>query len=58
MCYSIQYNSIHKLDNDATKQVLDAERMTRWDATVKVAVPTDMVKVVLRQDSLGVMGAT
>ena len=29
------------------EQVLDAERMTRWDATAKVAVPTDMVKVVL-----------
>ena len=29
------------------EQVLDAERMTRWDAAAKVAVPTDMVKVVL-----------
>ena len=29
------------------EQVLVAERMTRWDATAKVAVPTDMVKVVL-----------
>ena len=29
------------------EQVLDAERMTRWDASAKVAAPTDMVKVVL-----------
>ena len=29
------------------EQVLDAQRMTRWDATAKVAVPTYMVKVVL-----------
>ena len=29
------------------EQVLDAERMTRWDSAAKVAVPTDMVKVVL-----------
>ena len=29
------------------EQVLDAERMTRWDSAAKLAVPTDMVKVVL-----------
>ena len=29
------------------EQVQDAERMTRWDPVAKLAVPTDMVKVVL-----------
>ena len=29
------------------EQVLEAERMTRWNSAAKLAVPTDMVKIVL-----------